>query len=73
MFDKIDISKDPYIMKNHLGTYDCRLCMTTHPNEGNYIAHRNGRRHKTGLARRALRDAQLNPGPQPLGYEAIQI
>lgn len=64
----VDVSKDPYIMKNHLGTYDCRLCMTTHPTESNYLSHRTGKRHTAGLARRAIRDAQLNQGPQPLRY-----
>lgn len=66
--DKIDVSKDPYIIKNHLGEYDCRLCMTNHKSEGNYLAHTKGRRHTTSLARRALRDARLNQGPQPLAY-----
>lgn len=32
--ETIDITKDPYIMKNHLGTYECKLCLTLHPNEG---------------------------------------
>jgi hypothetical protein len=70
--DKIDVSKDPYIVKNHLGSYDCKLCMTTHANEGNYLAHTKGKRHTAGLARRAARDAQLNQGPQPLAYVRTQ-
>ena len=32
--ETIDITKDPYIMKNHLGSYECKLCLTLHPNEG---------------------------------------
>ena len=30
--ETIDISKDPYIFKNHLGSYECRLCLTVHTN-----------------------------------------
>ena len=30
--DIIDISKDPYFMRNHIGTYECRLCLTLHSN-----------------------------------------
>lgn len=26
-------------MRNHLGQYECRLCLTLHTNEGNYLAH----------------------------------
>ncbi len=31
--------QDPYFMKNHLGTYECKLCLTLHTNEGSYLAH----------------------------------
>ena len=44
--ETIDISKDPYILRNHLGTYECKLCLTLHPNEGNYLAHTQGKRHQ---------------------------
>jgi hypothetical protein len=37
--ETIDLSKDPYFMKNHLGTYECKLCLTLHTNEGSYLAH----------------------------------
>ena len=37
--ETIDLSKDPYFMRNHLGQYECRLCLTLHNNEGNYLAH----------------------------------
>lgn len=26
-------SQDPYFMKNHLGSYECKLCLTLHNNE----------------------------------------
>ncbi len=25
--------QDPYFMKNHLGTFECKLCLTLHANE----------------------------------------
>ena len=37
--ETIDLAKDPYYMRNHLGQIECRLCLTIHPNEGNYLAH----------------------------------
>jgi hypothetical protein len=37
--ETIDLAKDPYYMRNHLGQIECRLCLTLHPNEGNYLAH----------------------------------
>lgn len=30
-------------MRNHLGQYECRLCLTLHNNEGNYLAHTQAR------------------------------
>merc|ERR1712137_1346716 len=54
----IDLSKDPYFMKNHLGTYECKLCLTLHNNEGNYLAHTQGKKHKTNIARRAAKEAR---------------
>jgi len=56
--ETIDLNKDPYFMKNHLGSYECKLCLTLHNNEGNYLAHTQGKRHKENLARRAAREAQ---------------
>eukprot|EP01104_Vermistella_antarctica_P004444 TRINITY_DN14899_c0_g1_i1.p1 TRINITY_DN14899_c0_g1~~TRINITY_DN14899_c0_g1_i1.p1 ORF type:complete len:226 (+),score=49.35 TRINITY_DN14899_c0_g1_i1:40-717(+) len=57
-----DLDKDPYFMRNHLGSYECKLCLTLHTNEGNYLAHTQGKRHQTNLARRAARDAQDGGG-----------
>jgi splicing factor 3A subunit 2 len=54
-------------MKNHLGTYECKLCMTLHTTEGNYLAHTQGKKHTAGLARRAALDARNAPSlPLPL-------
>ncbi|KAF8756107.1 Pre-mRNA-splicing factor SF3a complex subunit 2 (Prp11) [Rhizoctonia solani] len=59
---------DPYILRNHLGSLECRLCLTLHTNEGSYLAHTQGKKHQTNLARRAARDAketQLITAPAP--------
>lgn len=37
--ETIDLSKDPYFMRNHLGQIECRLCLTLHANEASYLAH----------------------------------
>ncbi|KAG5182431.1 hypothetical protein JKP88DRAFT_263248 [Tribonema minus] len=64
--ETIDLNKDPYFMKNHLGKYECKLCLTLHNNEGNYLAHTQGKRHQTNLARRAAMEAKnavIKPAP----------
>lgn len=60
--DTIDITKDPYFMKNHLGSYECKLCLTLHTNEGSYLAHTQGKKHQANLARRAAKEAKLAGG-----------
>lgn len=52
------LAQDPYILRNHLGSLECRLCLTLHTNEGSYLAHTQGKKHQTNLARRAAREAQ---------------
>ncbi|CAL9203242.1 uncharacterized protein LOC135631750 [Musa acuminata AAA Group] len=64
--ETIDLAKDPYFMRNHLGSYECKLCLTLHNNEGNYLAHTQGKRHQTNLAKRVAREAKDAPAqPQP--------
>lgn len=47
-------------------SYECKLCLTLHNNEGNYLAHTQGKRHQTNLAKRAAREAKEAPTqPQP--------
>lgn len=53
--DTIDVTQDPYFMKNHLGSYECKLCLTLHTNEGSYMAHTQGKKHQQNLARRAAK------------------
>ena len=59
--ETVDLAKDPYFMRNHLGTYECRLCLTLHGNEANYLAHTQGKRHQQNLAKRAAKEAMENP------------
>lgn len=50
----------------HGVSYECKLCLTLHNNEGNYLAHTQGKRHQTNLAKRAAREAKDAPAqPQP--------
>jgi len=63
--ETIDLNKDPYFMKNHLGQYECRLCLTLHTNEGSYLAHTQGRKHQDNLGRRAAREAKDGLLPTP--------
>lgn len=63
--ETIDITKDPYFMKNHLGSYECKLCLTLHTSEGSYLAHTQGKKHQTNLARRAAREAKESQVVQP--------
>ncbi|KAJ1551185.1 Splicing factor 3A subunit 2 [Nowakowskiella sp. JEL0078] len=70
--ETIDLAKDPYFMKNHLGSYECKLCLTLHNNEGSYLAHTQGKKHQTNLARRAARESKDSmmtqiPGLVPVG------
>lgn len=54
--ESIDLAKDPYLVRNHLGSYECKLCLTLHRDESNYLAHTQGKKHQQGLARRAYLD-----------------
>lgn len=59
--ETIDLNKDPYFMRNHLGTYECKLCLTLHSNEGSYLAHTQAKKHQDNLGRRAAKEAAENP------------
>jgi splicing factor 3A subunit 2 len=63
--ETIDLDKDPYFLKNHLGTFECKLCLTLHTTEGNYLAHTQGKRHQQNLARRAAREEQMGLAAKP--------
>ena len=36
-------------MQNHLGSYECKLCLTLHTNEGSYLTHTQGKKHQDNL------------------------
>ncbi len=60
--ETIDLAKDPFFFRNHLGSYECKLCLTSHANDGSYLAHTQGKKHQTNLARRAAKEqASVNP------------
>eukprot|EP00475_Leptophrys_vorax_P011045 TRINITY_DN1759_c0_g3_i1.p1 TRINITY_DN1759_c0_g3~~TRINITY_DN1759_c0_g3_i1.p1 ORF type:complete len:229 (+),score=61.14 TRINITY_DN1759_c0_g3_i1:1110-1796(+) len=61
--ETVDLAKDPYFMRNHLGSYECKLCLTLHTNEGSYLAHTQGKRHQQNLARRAAKLAKETNTP----------
>ncbi|KAG6001232.1 hypothetical protein E4U43_001379 [Claviceps pusilla] len=60
--ETIDLDKDPYFFKNHVGSFECRLCLTVHQNDGSYLAHTQGKKHQTNLARRAAREQRDGAG-----------
>jgi splicing factor 3A subunit 2 len=63
--EQVDLSKDLYFMRNHLGQYECKLCLTIHKTEGNYLAHTQGKRHQMNLSKREAlqkqKEARQNP------------
>lgn len=60
-------TQDPYIIRNHVGQYECRLCLTSHKNEGGYLAHTQGKRHQQNLAKRAILEAaEREAAPAPV-------
>ncbi|KAL8743632.1 MAG: hypothetical protein Q9184_008090, partial [Pyrenodesmia sp. 2 TL-2023] len=63
--ETIDLDKDPYFFKNHVGSFECRLCLTVHQNDGSYLAHTQGRKHQTNLARRAAREQKEGRAQDP--------
>ncbi|KAK3077731.1 hypothetical protein LTS18_009463 [Coniosporium uncinatum] len=73
--ETIDLDKDPYFFKNHVGSFECRLCLTVHQNDGSYLAHTQGRKHQTNLARRAAREQKEGrdrEGFMP-GVQGVQV
>ena len=55
--ETMDISKDPYYMRNNTGGCECKLCLTSHKTEANYMAHTQGRRHQENLRKRAKEES----------------
>ena len=55
-----DLLKDPYFYRNHMGIYECKLCLTIHNNEGSYLAHTQSKKHQTNLNKRKVIEAKHN-------------
>eukprot|EP01134_Creolimax_fragrantissima_P003610 CFRG3610T1 len=71
--ETIDIRKDPYFMRNHLGSYECKLCLTLHNNEGSYLAHTQGKKHQYNLAGRAAKEARETVVGPAMNQEKVSI
>ncbi|OAA64876.1 splicing factor 3a subunit 2 [Cordyceps fumosorosea ARSEF 2679] len=69
--ETIDLDKDPYFFKNHVGTFECRLCLTVHQNDGSYLAHTQGKKHQTNLARRAAREQREGKAAAGNGVDPV--
>lgn len=70
--ETIDLANDPYFLKNHLGTFECKLCLTIHSNEGSYLSHTQGRKHQTNLARRAAKEASQSSSTSLLPSSTVK-
>ena len=64
-----DLMKDPYFYRNHMGIYECKLCLTIHNNEGSYLAHTQSKKHQTNLNKRKVIEAKHNLFIQELKEE----
>merc|ERR1711869_72020 len=52
--------------RNHLGSYECKLCLTLHTNEGSYLSHTQGKKHQINLARRQSKEKMLDATVAPV-------
>jgi splicing factor 3A subunit 2 len=68
--ETVDIKNDPYFMKNHLGKYECKLCLTLHTSAENYMAHTQGKRHQQNLG---FRNARLQAQNRAAGVLMPQM
>eukprot|EP00835_Amoeboradix_gromovi_P001508 NODE_69_length_23719_cov_0.556689.p12 type:complete len:228 gc:universal NODE_69_length_23719_cov_0.556689:1083-400(-) len=65
--DSADLKSDPFFLKNHLGTFECKLCLTIHSNEGSYLIHTQGKKHQMNINRRSAKEAYLSTSVAGLG------
>ena len=63
----VDLKSDPYFLKNHLGTFECKLCLSIHSNEGSYLVHTQGKKHQMNIARRSAKEAYLSTNSAGMG------
>ena len=71
--DSADLRNDPYFMRNHLGSYECKLCLTLHTTEGSYLAHTQAKRHQQNLARRAAKLAADSAMRDMTAPQSVQL
>ena len=71
--ETIDIVRDPYFLKNHVGQFECKLCLTLHPSPDNYLAHTQARKHQTNLARRAAAEKEAAASAAASGANATSV
>jgi splicing factor 3A subunit 2 len=57
------------VFRNHVGQFECRLCLTVHRTLPDYVAHTQGRKHQEGLRRRAAEE-RAKAGVEGLGPAA---
>jgi splicing factor 3A subunit 2 len=70
--DTFDPAKDPYAFINDHGKYECKLCHTTHLNQGSYLAHTQGKKHQTNLARREAMERKTRiPDPSTVLFTGL--
>uniref|UniRef100_A0A8C5ZRW6 SF3A2 domain-containing protein n=1 Tax=Marmota marmota marmota TaxID=9994 RepID=A0A8C5ZRW6_MARMA len=68
--ETIDINKDPYFMKNHLGSYECKLCLTLHNNEVCSLGPTVGLAcHQARRAAKEAKEAPAQPAPEKVKVE----
>mmetsp|Transcript_18602 Transcript_18602/g.47276 ORF Transcript_18602/g.47276 Transcript_18602/m.47276 type:complete len:279 (+) Transcript_18602:88-924(+) len=60
--ETMDLSKDPYFSRNHVGFFECKLCLTQHRTEGNYLAHTQGHKHQKNLRLRQHQETLRSGG-----------
>ena len=70
--ESVDLSKDPYIVRNNYGSFECKLCLTLHNTEGNYLAHTQGKRHQQRLAERDARN-KAREVVAPIAATQVQV
>lgn len=69
----IDLKKDPYFYRNHIGVYECKLCLTIHNNEGSYLAHTQSKKHQTNIGKRKYIEAKTFLRTQDYKNEQKQV
>ncbi|KAH3669141.1 hypothetical protein WICMUC_005052 [Wickerhamomyces mucosus] len=66
------IDSDPYLMKNHLGQFECKLCLTLHNNKESYLNHINGKKHTMNLRKRSILDKRQQQQQQQQSQQQQQ-